>query len=171
MTIDTTSLKPISERYSLGFLAVFGSSARGKVGRDLDVAVMPANPIEDMRDREQLFEDLSEALYPAQVDLTYLPNASWLLAWHVARDGICLLGNEAFARFQVSSFWRKTDSGGWRWAEKSYLARFLRKEKNMDGDLIQRRLLQMSQYLSELEMVLAYPQREFESKSTAIAHR
>lgn len=163
MLVDPEVLKTISQRHSLGFVALFGSTALGATGRDVDIAVMPLSPLDDLTDREGLFEELSRALEPAHLDLTLLSNASWLLAWQVARDGICLLGQSAFDRFRELAFWRKVDSQWWSWAERSYLANFLSREKTMDKDLIQRRLVQMAQYLSELEMVLGHSQEQFES--------
>ncbi len=81
----------------------------------------------------------------------------------MARDGICLLGEAAFERFRESAFWRRIDSGWWRQAEKRYLSRFLRGEVALDTDLIRRRLIQMTQYLSELEMVIKQSLPEFVS--------
>ncbi|MBT9587244.1 hypothetical protein IV102_28130 [bacterium] len=63
MQVDQQALQSISQRHSLGFLALFGSSTRGKPGRDMDIAVMPLNPLENLRDQEQLF-----ALVPDWMD-------------------------------------------------------------------------------------------------------
>lgn len=161
MGVDERNLRDIAERHGLSFVALFGSSTRGQAGRDLDVAVMPISPLDDLTDRNRLFQELSDALGPVPVDLSVLPNASWLLNWQVARDGVCLLGQAAFERFCESALWRKIDSGWWRGAEREFLAQFLRKENGMDKELIQRRLVQMAQYLGELEMVLKHPQEEF----------
>ncbi|MBX3170278.1 MAG: hypothetical protein KF760_22930 [Candidatus Eremiobacteraeota bacterium] len=67
--MDEQALLSIGKRHRLGFVAIFGSSAHGQVGRDLDVAVMPSSPIKDLADRDGLFHHLSDAL-------TVLPNAS-----------------------------------------------------------------------------------------------
>ena len=163
MGINWDFLTGIAEKHALDFVTLFGSTARGILGRDVDLAVMPRAPLDDLSSQEELYEDLCTALHPAVVDLTFLPNASWLLNWQVARDGICLLGGPVFERFREAAYWRKADSQSWSRAERQYLAKFLLGEVKMDRDLVCRHLTQMTQYVSELEMVLRHGQEEFES--------
>lgn len=144
------------QEYNLDFIALFGSTAREGRGRDMDLAVMPRDPDLSVERRSQLYEDLCRALAPAPVDLAWLPNASWLLSWKVARDGraLCETRPGQWDSFRQAAYWRRVDSAMWRRLEREYLERFLRRETGLDRELIQRKLLQMSTYLAELEMVL-----------------
>jgi predicted nucleotidyltransferase len=103
-------LEPIARRYALDFIALFGSTAREGAGRDVDLAVMPREKVRAFTARIELYQDLSEVFAPAVVDLSILADSSWLLSWQVARDGRALLGEDGFARFRETAYWRRQDS-------------------------------------------------------------
>lgn len=157
-------LEDLAREYELDFVALFGSTARDGEGRDVDLAVMPTDLAFSDERRLRLYQDLSRALAPAVVDLAWLPSASWLLSWQVARDGraLCETRPGQWESFRRAAYWRRVDSEPWRRLEREYLDRFLKREVGMDRELIQRKLLQMSTYLAELEMVLGHPGEEWE---------
>jgi uncharacterized protein YutE (UPF0331/DUF86 family) len=157
-------LDALARKYELDFIALFGSTARDGRGRDVDLAVMPRELGFSVERRLQLYDDLCSAMAPTPVDLAWLPNASWLLSWQVARDGRALWETRPgqFESFRQAAYWRRVDSGGWRRLEREYLERFLKRELGMDRELISRKLLQMSTYLAELEMVLGHPGEDWE---------
>lgn len=161
LVVDPQALQALSERHHLQFVTLFGSSAREGRGRDVDIAVLGDFTLNSGPDAVQVWEELSDLLSPSPVDVAVLDFGSWLLNWQVARDGKCLWGHSAFERFCEAAYWRRTDAGWWRGEEKAYLARFLKREVTVDWELLRRRLAMMSQYLGELEMVLANSEAEF----------
>lgn len=163
LRLQNANLAEPARAHGLEFVVVFGSTTRGRrAPRDFDLAVMPQ--VHAQRpDRLALLGDLCESLGRADVDLVWLPTASWVLASEVARSGQVLYEERPglFGSFRRASHWRSVDSDVWRHRKRAYLDRFLRGELHMDRDLVTEKLLQMTNYLQELELVLDRPQDEF----------
>lgn len=156
-------LAATARQHALEFVAVFGSSTDPGCPRpaDLDLAVMP-RPGHRL-DRIELFQDLSNQLQRGDIDLVCLPGADWPVCSQIARTGRPLyeIKPGVFQDFQRANYWRTVDSGSWRTRKREYLKRFLQRRLRMDADLIVERLLRMSQYLAELELVLEQDEGAF----------
>ncbi|MHB2015503.1 MAG: type VII toxin-antitoxin system MntA family adenylyltransferase antitoxin [Candidatus Xenobia bacterium] len=120
------------------FVVLFGSQQRGRnqPHSDVDLAVMPrpgANP-------NQVGGALMAALHRSDVDLTWLPNASWLLLWEVAqgqlvferRPGACSAWrNYAWQRWADRRIWQERD--------RRYAERYMEGDWRLNRDLVQRK--------------------------------
>lgn len=83
LALDTDRLSEACRDLGLDFVALFGSAARGttRADSDVDLAVMgeaTADPLEVTR-------VLSFRLMRGDLDVVWLPRASWLLGWEVAQ--------------------------------------------------------------------------------------
>ncbi len=161
--LRTTDLEEVARRYDLEFVAVFGSSVEPeRRPRDLDLALMPRSP-RRRPSQVELLHVLSDATEHYALDLVWLPTADWALRSQVARNGVSLLESRpgAFREFQLACYWQAVDSQWWRDRKQAYLDRFLNRTCRMDRDLITERLLQMTQYINELDLVLSEDEAEF----------
>ncbi|MGE0493789.1 MAG: HepT-like ribonuclease domain-containing protein [Vulcanimicrobiota bacterium] len=161
--LEYPRLAATARQHALEFVAVFGSSTNAtcRPPADFDLAVMPL-PGHSL-DRIELFRDLSDQLERSDIDLVCLPGADWPVCAQIARTGAPLYEHRpgAFRDFVLASYWRTVDSGIWRRRKREYLKRFLERRLRMERDLMVERLLRMSQYLAELELVLEQEESAF----------
>lgn len=145
-------------------MALFGSRARGTgaVGSDFDLAVMPSSALLAPR-AVQVAEALIHALERSDVDLVWLPEASWVVHSEVARDGRPLYESVPgdFLEFQAVAHWREVDARRRRRTEKDLVDRYLSGEWSMNEPLVRRHLESMIRHLQELERVLDEPLDQF----------
>jgi predicted nucleotidyltransferase len=84
---------------------LFGSRAAGtaRSGSDVDIAILRADPELALHTELELAAALSSAL-SAEVDLVRLDQASTLLRWEIARDGVPLVtADHEWTRFRASA--------------------------------------------------------------------
>ncbi len=146
----------------LDFVVLFGSQARGQAGpeSDFDLALMPHG---DLQDRDQVEERLVARLARGDLDMVWLPHASWLLASRVALEGKVLYEREPwqFHRFALRSALRRADSLIWSRRNKEFVERVLNRNHAVDKDLVESKLARLAQYLVELSDVLQTSESEF----------
>ena len=73
----------------------------------------------------------------------------------VARDGVLLFESQPgfFHEFVVQARLRKWDSEVWRQRDRAFIQRFLEGRLQLNSDLVIRKSAQLSEYLSELELL------------------
>jgi len=153
------------EQHQLRFMVLFGSRARRmeRAASDLDLALMPLCWPDDTDAPWNLSSALTKALRRSDLDVAWLPYASWLLWWEVARDGILLYENcpGQYRSFQIVAALRRADSRLWRQRDHCFLQRVLEGSWDVNAELIRRKLTVMGQYLRELEQVLTHGRKRF----------
>lgn len=100
-------------RWNWRLVVLFGSSARDKAGRDLDLAVLPGGPTPPLLEQGRWQAALEELLLPQPVDLLLLSAASSpIIRFQVFRTGRCLFEAEPglFSREQDRAFFLYADS-------------------------------------------------------------
>lgn len=100
-------------RWNWRLVVLFGSFARDKAGRDLDLAVLPAGPTPPLLEQGRWQAALEELLLPQPVDLLLLSAASSpIIRFQVFRTGRCLFEAEPglFSREQDRAFFLYADS-------------------------------------------------------------
>ncbi len=108
------ALAELARRYDWQLVVLFGSTARGEVARDLDVAVQPA-AVPDLFLQGRWFRELEELFVPQTPDLLVLNDATSPVArFEIFRDGICLYeaAPGTFDREQDRAFFLYADT---RW--------------------------------------------------------
>jgi uncharacterized protein YutE (UPF0331/DUF86 family) len=115
-----------------------------------------------LRAAERLIRELGRS----DLDIVWLPEASWLLQQQVASLGVPLFesGPGTFQKFQSDAHWRGVDAGPWRDRQRAFLRRFLAGDWSLNRDIVQRRLESVVRYLRELEPVLRTPKDVFVSQ-------
>jgi predicted nucleotidyltransferase len=93
--LDTARVQQIAAHNGWRLVVLFGSTARGERGRDLDIAVLPggppAAPGPDLLTHGRWQAALETACAPIAVDLVLLgPGLSPVMRYRIFRDGICL---------------------------------------------------------------------------------
>lgn len=148
----------------LDFVAVFGSTARGRPEPgDLDLALSPCSAL--ARPPRTLWRDWAHELMRGDLDLVWLPSASWLVQQQVAFHGRPLFERSPgkFRDFYLRAILRSADSDTWRRRERAYLEKLLNGGFKLEQDLVHRKSVQLGQYLKELEEVLGGGRPTFES--------
>lgn len=163
--VDLEHVADFARSHHLEFVAQFGSQARGdaRPDSDLDLAVMPGTMSPGRSGLLALTRDLIHALPSVEIDVCWLPDTSWLLAWQIARDGQPLYERQpgAFRSFQRVATRRHMASGLWVRKDREYMDRFLKGRLQVDVELVRRRLNQMGQYLREMAPIIETPQERF----------
>ncbi|MCA9796320.1 MAG: DUF86 domain-containing protein [Candidatus Eremiobacteraeota bacterium] len=149
----------------LELIVLYGSTARGQATAesDLDLALLPRNPLGGVRDLDRLTSRVCREMGRGDLDIAWLPNASWLLWQEIARDGQILFQSrpEAPARFRAEAALRVAEAFPWRYRDRRFVSRFLQGETFVNDSLVWRKLAMMAQYLGELQPVLALGQERF----------
>lgn len=162
-TIDV-DFEAFGKDHGLAWIALFGSRARGseRPGSDWDIAVMPCDAAGDSGLLD-VAAGLARLLRRSNVDVAWMPSASWLLAWQVARDGRLLQEAQpgAFARFRRAAWRRKTDSRHWSERSGTFVERYLAGRLAMDVELLRENLAQMVQCCGELESLVESSEETF----------
>ncbi len=105
-------LRQLAIKYHWRLLVLFGSRAEGHAGRDVDLAILPAQ-FPDLMTQGRWQRELQAALHPETVDLLVLHSGtSPLVRFHALRDGVCLYEAEPglFEREQDRAFFLHADS-------------------------------------------------------------
>lgn len=165
LAVQTVDVVEFAQRHDLEWVVLFGSRARGR-GRensDYDLALMPASDAVRVDENLEHALGLMQHLGRADIDATWIPTAPWLLAWHVARDGVVLYEATpgAFSTFRTAARLRRMDSETWRRRELAFVDSYLSGGWRMDRELVSQHLTQMLEYLGELESWLGAPEEEF----------
>ncbi|MBM3462138.1 MAG: DUF86 domain-containing protein [Armatimonadetes bacterium] len=154
-TLDRTALEDFCRSNDLEFLVLFGSRARKteQPGSDFDLAAMAST---DENRSWETFRNLIHTLKRSDLDFAWLPTASWLLSWEVARDGKVLYERRAgaFEKFRRAALLRRMDSQIWRKRNRDYVEAFLNGGRNLNTELVEQKLVLLANYLQELEQVL-----------------
>ena len=104
----------LAHRWNWRLVVLFGSSAaRGKAGRDVDLAVLPGGPTPTLLEQGRWQAALEELFEPQPVDLLVLSAASSpIIRFQVFRNGRCLFEAEPglFSREQDRAFFLYADS-------------------------------------------------------------
>ena len=118
-------LKPLTRKFGLRLIVLFGSTARGVTNRDsdIDLGVLSEKPLSPVQ-RQRLWSALS-TLFPADVDLTVLNHADPLVSYQIASEGVILFETVSFAwetwkSYAVRRYW---DTHKFRESQSVYLAR------------------------------------------------
>ncbi len=153
-----------AENLDLELVVLFGSTAQGKASpRDLDLALSPraSGAIKP----DDLWSDWAKDLGRGDLDLVWLPNASWLVHQQVARHGTPLYQASPgrFHDFCLRAALRSASSDPWRRRERRYLERVFEGGFRLQKDLVHRKTVQFAQYLKELEAVLGQGPCQFET--------
>lgn len=168
--IDLESIARVASENEWDLVVLHGSRARGDASTrsDFDLAIMPCLQLEGRMRGAALAaaERLARELGRSDLDIVWLPEASWLLQQEVAKQGVALFEAhaEAFSCFQANAHWRAIDADHWRGHQRSFLLRFLAEDWSMNRDLVQRRLESVARYIKELEPVLETPKDLFVSQ-------
>lgn len=105
------ALVEVAVKHRLDLIVVYGSQASGRSNErsDIDVAVLPAGS--GSFDFDAVYCRLAEILNIADVDLVNLRNASSLLAWNVALEGVPIFARESetWNRFRLKAVKRYED--------------------------------------------------------------
>jgi uncharacterized protein YutE (UPF0331/DUF86 family)/predicted nucleotidyltransferase len=165
LMLQETDLASFAAAHGIEFIAQFGSQARGtaRPDSDFDLALMPECWDDDRH--LEADQDLARLLGSA-VDTTWLPDASWLLAYNVARDGQVLYEKQSgeFKRFVIASHLRAGDAALWRRLQLQGLRRAVQKDSTMDKLLVQDKLARLMTSLRELRIVLDVPRDVYEQE-------
>jgi uncharacterized protein YutE (UPF0331/DUF86 family)/predicted nucleotidyltransferase len=159
----------VCRELGLGLVLLFGSAARGQAGEssDFDVAVLPRGPLSICP--SDLGHSLGQIFGHSLLDLSWLPDCSWLLWQEVARDAQVLFESRPgmLQEFRIEAALRHDEASVWRDRSQRYIGRFLQGEMTLNRDLVQRKLALMSQYLQEVEPILLLSPQEFVSQPLA----
>ncbi|HEY3998394.1 MAG TPA: HepT-like ribonuclease domain-containing protein [Candidatus Xenobia bacterium] len=157
----------IARRLDLDFVVLHGSQAKNRARRnsDVDLAVMPTGH----GDPDDVGARLMGELGTGNIDLTWLPNASWLLAWQVS-EGQLLHERQrgAYHAWQLYAWQRYADSECWRRLDRAFFNRYVLGAWALDKALLQRKLNAMVPYLRDLEAHLPPTAHEFEADPYAV---
>jgi predicted nucleotidyltransferase len=113
----------LAQRFDWRLVVLFGSTARGSGGRDLDLAVMPRST-SDLLEEGRWLAALEAVFTTRRVDLLVLTERlSPLARFEVFRAGVCLFeGQEGlFSQEQDRAFFLHADSGRFRRASLEVL--------------------------------------------------
>lgn len=114
MKVEPIRLNQLAQKFGLDLIVLFGSYARGQTHResDCDVAVHAVSREHDWQWEIDLIRELVFALDCDNLDVTLTHNASPLLMYEIARDGIPLYeAHEGlFEDFQIYAAKRHADS-------------------------------------------------------------
>lgn len=113
----------LARRFGWRLVVLFGSAAKGSVGRDLDLAVMPRSA-PGLLEESGWLAALEAVLAPRRVDLVILSERlSPLVRFEVFRAGTCLFEAQEglFDREQDRAFFLYADSSGFRRASLEVL--------------------------------------------------
>lgn len=164
LDLETERLARFANDNDLALVILFGSQAQGRAreGSDTDLALMPAGTGPGGMDRLRVEGELAAVLGRGDLDLVWLPEASWLLAWEVAQ-GCALFESRpgTFADFKSVARLRRADAWIWIERDRAYLNRSLGGAWQMNVDLVRRKLGSMTRYLRELEPSIAVEVDEF----------
>lgn len=99
---------------------------------------------------------LAARLRPRDVDLVWLPDASWLLWSEVARDGIVVFERRpgAFGAFRSSACLRMMEAGVWKARDARFVQRSLDRRWQVNTELVGHQLAMLARYVGEMESVL-----------------
>lgn len=162
--LDVAKLAELGQEQELEFIVLFGSRARKteQPSSDIDLAIMPSREMPDDTSW-QIVNSLVERLARADLDPVWLPTASWLLAWEVARDGRVLYEREAgaFHKYWLATALRRAEAEPWRRRDSHFLDRVIKQDRTLHTDLVRRYLSLLGQYLEELEQVLTSDRQHF----------
>ena len=123
-------------------------------------------PVHDETPPGEIIDAFVAAFERADLDVVWLPRASWLLWSRVAREGQALYENSpgVFHQFKLTAALRDADSGLWRALDRQFADRALQGRWEVDTRLVRRKLSVMFDYVRRLERVLENP--EFETEYT-----
>lgn len=161
LALDPERLADASADLELDFVVLLGSYLNGtqRTDSDLDLAVMPSRQTPTAL---EVVRTLSERLGRSDLDLIWLPGASWLLESEVSRGRLMVErqvgGFTSFCRY---SRMRQADSQPWRRRKQAYIDRFLSGAPALDSSLVEDKIARMVQYLTELERVFAQGAERF----------
>jgi predicted nucleotidyltransferase len=108
-----SAIVQLALRWNWRLVVLFGSAARGKAGRDVDLAVLPGGPMPPLLEQGRWQAALEELFEPQPVDLLVLSAASSpIIRFQVFRSGRCLFESEPglFSREQDRAFFLYADS-------------------------------------------------------------
>jgi uncharacterized protein YutE (UPF0331/DUF86 family) len=159
--LEQPALEEFARAHELEFIALFGSRARSQEGpaSDWDLALMPRawQP-----EPAGLSAALCERLARGDLDVVWLPQAPWLLAWQVGRDGRPLYERQpgAFHQYALAAGLRRALSRVWQQRDQAFVQRCLDRRWEVDTELVNRHLGMLARYLHELEQVLQTPSEQ-----------
>ncbi|MHB2016116.1 MAG: type VII toxin-antitoxin system HepT family RNase toxin [Candidatus Xenobia bacterium] len=165
--LDPDLLASWCQRLDLDMVVLFGSRAQGREQphSDIDLAIMPASVDADQETSWRVTCALVDGLRRGDLDVIWLPTASWLLTWEVAQHGRVVYERHPglFHQFWLQAALRRADSRLWRRRDADFLNAVLGGSRVLDADLVHRKLALLAQYLQQLEEVLQTDAQRFAS--------
>jgi predicted nucleotidyltransferase len=117
------AVRGLARRFDWRLVVLFGSVARGEVGRDLDLAVLPT-AMPGLLEQGRWQAELEGVWAPRLVDLLVLSaDTSPVTGFRVFRDGRCLFESEVglFERERDRAFFLYADSEVFRGQQREVL--------------------------------------------------
>ncbi|HEY4001600.1 MAG TPA: HepT-like ribonuclease domain-containing protein [Candidatus Xenobia bacterium] len=154
-TLPRQELRRFAADHACRLVVVVGSHAKGcaRPDSDLDIAVMPRDGGGDVVETTLA---LSSHLHRCDLDVIWLPTASWLMWWQVARHGVLCYEQEAglYRTFCRMAAVRYADSRVWRRRSQEYTRRALQGEWAVETALVRQKLNDMVGYLREMGTIV-----------------